>query len=879
MDQSTWQRLESLFSDALEVGPEQRLRMVQEITRDDPGVGQELEAMLAAHFGDALGIERLVTGGGAEDEAEGGFPEVEPGTLIGRYRVEGLIGRGGMGEVYRAVRDDGQFVRRVAVKLLRPGYLAAEMARRFRLERQILARLAHPHIALILDGGVAPDGRPYLVLELVDGLPVTQFCRERSLPVEARLRLFVTIAEAVQFAHANLVVHRDLKPSNILVTDEGVPKLLDFGIAKLLEPGADGATIDETRPHARLLTPERAAPEQLRGEPVTTATDVFALGVLLYELLTGARPDLGDRTVQAAPPAPPSSNVDGSLRRRIRGDLDRIVLEALRSEPERRYPSAGQLAEDVERHLSGLPVRARPDTFRYRAAKFVRRNRGPLAVAGLFAVLLGTFAVLASVQARRLAVERDAANTERALAEQVAGILTGLFERSDPRRYPGGDTLRVAAFVEQGEEAVEGVDDPAVRARLWRTLGQIHASRGRYDRADELLAKAHAELLALGGADDPVAAAVFQERARLLAERAGGEEGRPMLEESVRSLRRILGGDHRDVASALQDLAMATEDLDEQRRLLDESVAMRQRLGIDDPVTVASSLNALGNTHWSERSPGRARSHYRAAAALLEEQFPPDHPARMAVERNLTLTETALGNWDRAVELLADLLERTRRVQGPASVPTANTVQSLALARIHLGDLEEGERGLREARLLLAEVLDENHPWVANNLRNLAVVVAQRSRLQEGIDLLDEAIALAEDDEWARAYMTGQRSQILLRMGRVREAERDVRAAARAIHALSPQEHPDRADAHVWMGRVALARARWSEASVHFDSAADLRRLELPQEHPAVAETACGAWTARIAAGLEADEAGRGSCVRYARWGLADPVILELAGL
>ena len=552
--------------------------------------------------------------------------------------------------------------------------------------------------------------------------------------------------------------------------------------------------------------------------------------------------------------------------------------------------SAGQLAEDVERYLSGLPVRARPDTLGYRTTKFVRRNRGPLAVAAVFAAMLTASASLTTLQARRLAAERDVATAERALAQQVSDILTGLFERSDPRRYPGGDTLRVAAFVEQGERAVEVIDDPALRAGLWQTLARIHAARGRYDRADTLLQRAHAELIGLGGADDPAAAAVFHERAKLRAESAGGAQGRPMLEESVARLRGLLGDDHPDVAAAIQDLALATEDPGERRRLLERALTMRERLGLDDPMTMASSLNALGNLRSAERSFRRARAHYLAAAGLIEDEVPADHPARMTVDRNLAQSETALGNYARAAELLSGVLERTRRVQGAEATPTANTIQGLALAQIHLGDLAAGERGLREAGELLSTGLEPTHPWVANNLRNLAIVVAQQGRLEEALELIDQAIALLGADDPSRPYMVGQRSTILLRLGRVAQAREGALASARALDRLVPEGHPSRADAQVWLGRIALAEGRWIEAAEHFEAALAMRASELPPEHPAVDEAACGAYAARVGAGREDetarvgagdqdDAAARERCVRYARWGLADPMTLAQLGM
>ena len=316
-------------------------------------------------------------------ELEAETTAITHGALIGPYRLVRELGQGGMGVVYLAERADGQFEQRVALKLIKRGMDSDEILRRFLAERQVLARLSHPHIARLLDGGVTAEGQPYFAMEYVDGVPLHHYCEERSLGFEDRLRLFREVCEAVQYAHRSLVVHRDLKPSNILVTSAGETKLVDFGIAKVLYE--DVADRSVTRTDQRLMTPEYAAPEQVRGEPVTTATDVYALGAILYQLLTGRPPhQFTGRSRGGAVPhhlrGGPRAAERGPCtrhrrRRRLRGDLDIIVLKALRKDPARRYPSVEALLEDLERHRTGLPVRARPDSVAYRARKFLGRHR------------------------------------------------------------------------------------------------------------------------------------------------------------------------------------------------------------------------------------------------------------------------------------------------------------------------------------------------------------------------------------------------------------------------------------------------------------------------------------------------------------------------
>jgi serine/threonine-protein kinase len=488
MDPNTWERLEAIFFDALALDGEDRTAFLDRACNGDADLRAEVEAVLASHLAIAEGEPLEIP------------PEGRVGTRVGAYRLEALVGRGGMGEVYRARRADGLYDQEVALKLVRSGLPPYEMVRRFRLERQILARLEHANVAALLDGGVTEDGQPYLVMQFVRGVPITEYADAHRLPIPDRLALFVTVCRAVQFAHANLVVHRDLKPSNILVTADGQVRLLDFGISKLVDPEGTGGVVPTES--LLLLTPEHAAPEQFLGLPITTATDVYQLGVLLYELLTGARPfqgtslelsraiceqeptrpsaalgrppahqeDLGPTVVAADAARARASTPDG-LRRHLRGDLDRIVLMALRRDAARRYGSAADLADDIERYLGGYPVQARPESFGYVASRFVRRHRVGVAAsvalaASLVALLVISlrFAATTSAQAAVIAQERD-------VAVEVSSFLEGLFEAGDPYATAPGrrDTLRIRDFLDEGARKVrEGLADQPLGRRAPR---------------------------------------------------------------------------------------------------------------------------------------------------------------------------------------------------------------------------------------------------------------------------------------------------------------------------------------------------------------------------------------------------------------------------
>jgi serine/threonine protein kinase len=438
LSQERWAAIEQLYCEhELDVAAREAL-----LQRRPPRRGRGRGAFVACD-----GQWRTASGTAIrQDPADGaGLP---PGTRIGPYELLALAGRGGMGEVYRARRVDGALDLEVAIKLLRPDARSAALQRRFMAERAVLARLNHPNIATILDAGIAPDGRPFLALRYVDGVPISAFAA--TLPLAARLQLFLKVADAVQFAHTNLIVHRDLKPSNILVTSAGEPILLDFGIAKLL--GDEASSEGPTHVGEQLLTPSHAAPEQLLGEAVTTATDVHGLGALLFEMLTGchpyatvgSRPSDVERAILESPAPPPSTVTrDALTRHTIRGDLDSVVQMALRKEPTRRYATAHEFAADVRRAMDGQPVRARPDHWHYRARRFVQRNRvATVAAAAILAITIGALA-REVVLSRRLTRERDRAVAEQQAGEDVLAFVTDLFEQANQTSSRAPTSLRV----------------------------------------------------------------------------------------------------------------------------------------------------------------------------------------------------------------------------------------------------------------------------------------------------------------------------------------------------------------------------------------------------------------------------------------------------
>src|SRR5262249_13540576 len=454
-------------------------------------------------------------------------------------------------------REDGQFQQQVAIKFVKQGLLGREAQRRFLQERQILARLQHPAIANLLDGGVTADGTPYFVMERVEGLPVTAYCREHGLDVEARLRIFLQICDAVQYAHRNLIVHRDLKPSNILVDADGRVKLLDFGIAKLVgeaRGGADGApeTIE------RALTPEYAAPEQLRGEPVSTSTDVYALGVLLYELLAGARPcqsqsgAIGEleRAVMEQTPPPPSNRVESTaMKRRLRGDLDRIVLKAVNKEPERRYASAEAFATDVRRHLDGQPIAARGDALAYRTRKFIGRHRVAAAAAGLVVLSLVGGLVATTWQARR-------ARLEARKAEAVKDFLKTILSAADPDQTSGREPS-IREVLDAGAQRIERElqSQPDVQSEVAGSIATAYQALGQYDRAAALLRTDLDRRRRIDGPRSLPVAGILTRIGDAVYEQGRFDEAGAMYEEALGIEREKRGARTVQVAELLWDIA------------------------------------------------------------------------------------------------------------------------------------------------------------------------------------------------------------------------------------------------------------------------------------------------------------------------------------
>src|SRR5262245_151199 len=751
MNPERWRRIEALFDAVVDRPAAERDTYLTKACEGDEELRREVLSLLASVTTKDF-IRDSITGVALSFAAR---PKDDmTGDRIGPYRVTRLIGRGGMGAVYEAERDDEQFRQTVAIKLIKRG-MDTDFARgRFLRERRILASLDHPNIARLLGGGATPDGLPYFVMEFVAGAPITDYCRRRKLSVSEKLKLFLKVCSAVQHAHSKLVIHRDLKPSNILITDDGSPKLLDFGIAKLLSPDA-GEADTRTETGLRLMTPEYASPEQERGQAVATTTDVYSLGVVFYELLTERRPHEFrtyapseiERTLRDTEIEEPSKVVGrmtgpgARLLRALTDDLDNIALTAMRKESERRYQSVEQFSEDIRRYLAGMPVLARKDTFGYRSAKFVRRHKAGVAILTLLAIL----AVVVTLQAARIARERDRANQEAATAQAVTRSLVAMFEVADPDKARG-NVITARELLDQGAQKVvrELKHQPATQARLLDTIGQLYQSLGLYDREQPLLEEAlKLRRQALGQESPEVAASLSHlgEAARLKGDYARSE---PLLREALIMRRKLHGAEHQEVAESLDNLGALLVDrgnFNEAEGLIREALALRRKLFGAEHADVANSLNSLGGLMSNTGKFQEAEALYRRAGAIRRKLFGAEHPLVARGLNNLAATLLEQGDLKGAETLFREALAMNRKLLGEEHPDVAVSLAMLAYVLKIQGEYDKAERLLRQELSLLRQRFGEGYAQLIL-LNNLANVLREKGNYAEAGALHRQALVL-----------------------------------------------------------------------------------------------------------------------------------------
>jgi len=757
----------------------------------DPDLAAEVESLLV-HDSDSPSVLEESGIGRIGSALTAAFVDGPVPGRIGPYRIVRELGRGGMGVVYEANQEE-PLRRTVALKLVKKGFDTERVVARFQSERQALARMNHPSIARVFDAGTEEGGRPYFVMELVAGAPITTFCDEHALPVRDRVVLVLRVGEAVRHAHQRGIIHRDLKPSNILVSDESgrpLPKVIDFGIAKAVDPEEGDAL---TRDAHVVGTPEYMSPEQagVSGSGVDTRTDVYSLGVLLYELLAGERPYVfADRTAdglrrvfEAGLPEPPSAVVrrrgdPGRTARHVAGDLDNIVLMAMRHEPDRRYASVDALLDDIRRHLDGHPVSARPDTWTYRARKFVGRHTTGVIAAGVVLALVLASATGLAIQGARVVRERDRALAAEARAErearaanQVADFLSELFSTSDPHESQGKE-VSAREILEAGAERIPTLDVPAgMRARLLQTLGEVQHALGRLDESERLLTEALETLEGDVGPSDVAVASIVDVLATLRHDQGRYDEA-----EMLR--RRALGiweggaydGPEVPLAQAyLAATLRAKGEVDEPRRLLEGALASLRRTRGGEDADVAWILGQLGYLV-ADTEPAEAERCFVEALAIQERLFDGDHPDVAGTLNNLGGLKLTQGDCAGAERLLVRARDMYGNLYGRDHAAVGRACCMLARAHECAGNLDAATPLFREGLAIFRDVLGSGHPYTLTAIADLGAVELRQDHCEVAEPLLRESLATslsALPEDHARIAKAKERlEECLTRLGR-----------------------------------------------------------------------------------------------------------------
>jgi serine/threonine-protein kinase len=813
-----YRRIDAVFDALLDLPADEQMPYLDRASGDDPELREEVLLLLQAHRR-AEGILESPVGHRARallDDKALLAPESVP-DRIGPWRVVHPIGHGGMGAVYLGHREDGHFEQRAAIKVIRHG--SHGLVRRFLEERRILALLEHPGIARLIEGGLTPDGLPYFAMELVEGVHLDRYCDDHDLTVDRRLEVFAEVCEAVSYAHHHLIIHRDLKPSNILVTPAGRVKLLDFGIAKLL---SDEAGTHQTDTRLPAMTPQFAAPEQIRGEAVSTATDVYALGVLLYLLLTDQHPydvqskSLAELTRIICEQEPPRPSTRAPESRRIRGDLDLIVLTALHKDPKRRYQTPAALAEDLQRFREARPILARSDTAGYRLAKFVGRHRAGVAVAASLVVLL-------AAGAARERVLRQQAETEARKAREVGDFLVSVFDVASPfaaERRNGSD-VTARTLLEQGTRRLDSAlaGQPEVQAELRTVFGRAYTSLGLFDQATSLLRQSLAQHRALYGVPNLVVAEDMDRLGDALAQQDQYAEAELLLREALAQRRQLLGSSDDATAESLDHLATLYQrrnDYAAAEPLFREGLAIRRRLFGDTAVAVGESLNNVGVLLSQKGEYDRAEPLFREALAIDVRQLGENHPRTAETMQNLASTQERRGQYAEAESLYRRALAAKRKTLGNAHPSVTINLNNLGELLIARNRPDEAEPLIREALALDRQIFGENHSYVAASLRNLGTVLKLKGEFAESERRYREALAIN------RAMFGPEHFSVALdlnNLGTVRRLQNDVpgaveyfRESAALARRLLGEDHISAIAVSINLGRALEAQGNAAEA-------------------------------------------------------------------
>lgn len=780
MDKNKWKKISRILDHAITYPEDKRTTYIQNACGDDPDLLKEVEQLLAsmAQFDENQNSleDHLQQNGALISEVMGKGAETEEdllkGKIIGRWVLNELIGRGGMGSVYKAQRTDESGIRQVgALKIIHNSLITPIHIERFKLEQQILSGLQHPNISVFIDSGITDDGIPYMVMEYVEGEPILDYCNNHNLSVERRLEIFKIICRTIQYAHKSLVVHRDLKPENILVTKDGHVKILDFGIAKLLDPNLYEGSAIETQPGMRLLSLEYASPEQISGQPVKTTTDLYSLGVLLYKLLTDLHPFNSDeftyheveKMVLGQNPPSPSHRLasfpdaekrdkiarereteSSELIKKLKGDLDAIIDKALRKDPERRFDSVESLLNDLERHQKGIPILARPDTTGYRARKFIYRHRWGVSAVALVILTLMMGLVTTLWQARQAQQNAQQAELQAQRAGEVTDFLVELFDAGDPGVAQGTE-ISISELLERGvEKALEPGQDAQLQMNMLAALGRVYLSLGKYDKSVELLEQA--------------------------LEMAGKEQTDDHLLLTA-DIQTRLGLNFRFMGN----LAMA----DSLHRMALEN--RKNVLGEGHPLTISSMDYWAGIQVYRSHDVELADSLFQDVLTRRRSVLDSYDEDLAESLNNLGYIKTRKGEFEEALKLYEEASEIYRVVLGEHHPTRIHVMSSIAYLYHKLGDLENSEKMRRETIEIRRRVLGEEHPHLALSYHYLAELLLDAGRPEEALENSRKAVEIIQNS------VTSQPSypDMLILLARIYHILDDVTSAAETYRLAS----------------------------------------------------------------------------------------------
>lgn len=803
MNATRWKQVQTLFKEIVDLDEGPRFVRLETVKTEDPLLYEELLSLLKADLD-----ETSLLDGFAVEQID--ISQLVPldGVQIGPFRLENQIGSGGMGNVYLAHRTVGGFEQTVALKLIKYGMGTEPAVRRFLDERSILARLQHPNIARLIDGGITEEDRPWFAMEYIEGIPISQYCEENKATLRERLDLFLMITSAVQYAHKNLVVHGDLKPDNILVTiqdDKPTIKLLDFGVAQLIEAGKE----DSKNIHA--FTAEYASPEQINKQSVTTVADIYSMGVILYELFTGTRPyRRNDQSleeffdgIRKSPPLRPSkvrsenvSQVD------LVGDLDNICLKALSADPEQRYETAEQMADDIRRYLNYLPVNATNGSRVYRTRKFIKRHKaGTVAVAGILIALIAGITAFAW-QYSLASQERDRAQKEAETSRQVASFLQGLFEVSDPA-ISRGDTLTAFTMLERGAEQIESelAGNPELLVEMLDLLGDVYISLWDFRKAEEMFSKSEGYKRQIYPADHISFGHYYHQMGNIQLFDGNFEIADSLLSVALSIRQTSLRPNHPDIASTLQLLGVSNQrqdNFEEAEQLYTESLAIYEDQSMDDPdiaMEAVSIKNSLAKVLEATARYEEAKSLYQEAVTYIQTNLGDDHPRLINYLSNLGYIHLLLGDTEKAEQYILSSVETARNVHGNNHPHTALTLAAYASFLFNEQKYAEAEQINREILSIYTEFYGDDHPVIAVILNNLANNLDNLGKLDEAEEMHREALSRrmalygSESGQVAQSY--GNIGATLRNMEKYDQALEYFHRALQIEIVVYGEEHPE----------------------------------------------------------------------------------------